>query len=152
MKMKSDKYLFMRNISRIRGTHNSSLLKNFPVCRNFGMLNNRTVVCRKRSITHDVRCIIGSSNHFLITCLFPCISILDTSTEFCMCKTCRLWRLFRNCRGVLPFLRQTRNITSFRLNETRLATRRFLVRSDSSSYSRICQSFIGRAWTQYTLD
>ena len=41
------------------------------------MLNNRTDVCRTRSVTHDVHCIIGSSNHFLITCLFPCISVLD---------------------------------------------------------------------------
>ena len=44
-----DKYLFMRNISRIRGR---IIAKSFPDCRNFGMLNYRTVICRTRPIQH----------------------------------------------------------------------------------------------------
>ena len=55
-KMKSAKYLFMRNISRIR---DRIIAKNFPDSRNFGTLNYRTVVCRTRPVTHDVHCIIG---------------------------------------------------------------------------------------------
>ena len=131
--MKSDIYLFMRNISLIRDRISA---KNFPECRNLWMLNYRTVVCRTRPITHDVHCNVGSSNQFLITSVFSlapvCLlskasvvysnsfllserhevsattlhegaySVLDTSAEFCICKTCRwLWRLFRNCREVL---------------------------------------------------
>ena len=63
--MKSDKYFFMRNISRIRGR---IIAKTFPDCRNLGMLNYRTVVC--------VHSIIGSSNHFLITSVFSLASVL----------------------------------------------------------------------------
>ena len=55
IKMKSDKYLFMRNISRII---------NFPDCRNFGMLNYRTVVYRTRPITHDVHASSGQATTF----------------------------------------------------------------------------------------
>ena len=96
-KMKSDKLLFMRNISRIRGRIIAK--KYFPDCRNFGMLNNRTVANYSWCTLHH-RVKQPLPDYFG---LFHCVGVLDTSTEFCMCKTCRwLWWLFRNCRGVPP--------------------------------------------------
>ena len=96
--MKSDKYLFIRNISRIRGR---IIAKNFPECRNFGMLNYRTV------IYHDVHSIIGSSDHFLITSAFSIASVLLSSTYV---------KHAHDYGGYLEiaeesFLRQIRNIT-----------------------------------------
>ena len=101
--MKSDKYLFIKNISRIRGI----IAKHFPDCRNFGMLNYRTVVCRTRPITHDVHSITGLSNHFLISSVFSLASVLLSSA----------WEKHAGDYGGYleiaeeSFLRQIRNIT-----------------------------------------
>ena len=73
----------MRNISHIRGR---IITKNFSDCRNFGMLNYRTIVCRTRSVTHDVHSIIGSSNHFLINSVFSLASEFTELLSFAYVK------------------------------------------------------------------
>ena len=73
IKMKSDKYLFMRNIPRRRDRIIAKKLSRLSKLRNAKLQNCRLSYAANE--THDVHSIIGSSNHFLITSVFSLASV-----------------------------------------------------------------------------
>ena len=100
-------------ISRIRGR---IIAKNFSDCRNFGMLNYRTIVCRTRSVTHDVHSIIGSSNHFLINSVFSLASEFTELLSFaCVKHACGYGGYLEIAEE--SFLRQIRNISKTQVEQ-----------------------------------